>query len=162
MKCCDKADNGYLHLSILCWQFPIILFVNICDRLPRMVPFVQFKKLGKQPRRSVAFSKVAGLPFLNCTVLPNRATHHILLLFSETHLEPTQTSKIELFTKAVNYHHNGFHQLTIFTKSSILNVDWVLNVRFWFYSSIHFMIMEIGNKIMFLIWRNLKSKYILR
>ena len=89
----------------------MILFVSIYDRLPRIVPFVQFKKLGKQPRRSVTFSKVAGLPFLNCTVVPNRATHHILFMLSETHLEPTQTSKIELFTKAVNYLNNGFHQL---------------------------------------------------
>ena len=33
----------------------------ICDALRDLVPFVQFKKCKKHPRRSVNFSKVAGL-----------------------------------------------------------------------------------------------------
>ena len=37
----------------------------ICGALLDLVPFVQFKKRGKHPWRSVNFSKVSG--FLNCT-----------------------------------------------------------------------------------------------
>ena len=47
---------------------------NICDALRDLVLFVQFKKGGKYPWRSVNFSKVAGggdhgcfSRFLNCT-----------------------------------------------------------------------------------------------
>ena len=32
----------------------------ICNALRNLVPFVQFKKRGKHPRRSVTFSKVVG------------------------------------------------------------------------------------------------------
>ena len=32
----------------------------ICNALCNLVPFVQFKKRGKHPRRSVTFSKVVG------------------------------------------------------------------------------------------------------
>ena len=32
----------------------------MCDALPDLVAFVQFKKREKQPWRSVTFSKVAG------------------------------------------------------------------------------------------------------
>ena len=35
-------------------------FLPICDALRDLVPFAQFKKLGKHPWRSVTFSKVAG------------------------------------------------------------------------------------------------------
>ena len=38
-------------------------FMNICDALRDLVPFVQFKKREKDPWRSVTFSKVAG--FIN-------------------------------------------------------------------------------------------------
>ena len=34
--------------------------MNICDALPDLVPFVQFKKREKQPWRSATFSKVSG------------------------------------------------------------------------------------------------------
>ena len=33
---------------------------NICGALRDLVPFAQFKKLGKHPWKSVNFSKVAG------------------------------------------------------------------------------------------------------
>ena len=35
------------------------LQANACDVLRDLVPFVQFKKLGKHPSRSVTFTKVA-------------------------------------------------------------------------------------------------------
>ena len=55
-----------------------------------LVPFVQFKKCEKHPWRSVTFSKPAILlkvtllqggfsRFLNCTMVPNRAKHHIII-----------------------------------------------------------------------------------
>ena len=47
----------------------------ICDALRYLLPFVQFKKREKHPRRSVNFSKVEQM-------VPNRATHHILALLS--------------------------------------------------------------------------------
>ena len=37
----------------------LVLQANVCDVLRDLVPFVQFKKLGKQPSRSVTFTKVA-------------------------------------------------------------------------------------------------------
>ena len=37
-----------------------MFFMNICDVLCDLVPFVQFKKREKDPWRSVTFSKVAG------------------------------------------------------------------------------------------------------
>ena len=80
----------------------------ICDVLLIFVPFVQFKKREKHPRRSVTFSKVAGYKsatLLNVTVLyecfslfkivqivPNRATHHSFLV-NTTYLYALNISK---------------------------------------------------------------------
>ena len=63
-----------------------------CDFLRDLVPFVQFKKREKHQSRSVTLSKVVGFypgtllkvillygcfsRFLNCTIIPNLATHH--------------------------------------------------------------------------------------
>ena len=37
----------------------LVLPANVCDVLRDLVPFVQFKKLGKHPSRSATFTKVA-------------------------------------------------------------------------------------------------------
>ena len=39
----------------------LYIYICICDALPDLVPFAQFKKRNKHPRRSVTFSKVLGL-----------------------------------------------------------------------------------------------------
>ena len=44
-----------------------------------------------------------------------------IVLQRRTYSEPIQTSKIELFVKIIE----GFHLLTIFGKTSILDFDWV-------------------------------------
>ena len=50
--------------------------------------------------------------------LNNSFNYKKLILFPLAYLEPSQTSKMELFMKIVN----GFQQLIIFQKNSILNV----------------------------------------
>ena len=67
-----------------------IFFVNICDALRDLVPFVQYQKREKHPWRKVNFSKVAGLlkltllhvyfsRFLNCTnATKSRNAPHIM------------------------------------------------------------------------------------
>ena len=41
-------------------DFPLVIFIFICDVLRDLVPFAQFQKREKHPWRSVTFSKVAG------------------------------------------------------------------------------------------------------
>ena len=62
------------------------------DGLRDLVPFVQFKKHGKDPWRSVTFS-------YSLQIVPNRATHHRLLVsilllqlrkISRSYLVPTR------------------------------------------------------------------------
>ena len=66
---------------------------NNCGALRKLVPFVQFKKREKHPRRSVSFSKVGSFSlqlyqkyhfsmavfhvFKIVKMVPNCATHHI-------------------------------------------------------------------------------------
>ena len=56
------------------------IWITICDDLRDLVPFVQLKKRKKHPWTSVAFSKVADRK-RNCTMVQNRAKHHIYLKF---------------------------------------------------------------------------------
>ena len=53
-----SCKKGLLYLWIALIILGILTF--ICDALRDLVPFVQFKKREKHPRRSVNFSKVAG------------------------------------------------------------------------------------------------------
>ena len=48
------------NVFILIVRIQNVIFVEICDVLCDLVPFVQFKKREKHPRRSVNFNKVAG------------------------------------------------------------------------------------------------------
>ena len=48
--------NARNRLKRMCLAKSLI----ICDALRNSVPFVQFKKHGKHPRRSATFSKVVG------------------------------------------------------------------------------------------------------
>ena len=48
----------------------------------------------------------------------------------ETYSEPSQVSKIELFSEIVNY----FQPLTILAKSSILMFNWELGIRLCIYN----------------------------
>ena len=47
--------------SLFTFDMPVLEFVNICDVMRNLVPFVQFKKSEKLPWRSVTFSKIATL-----------------------------------------------------------------------------------------------------
>ena len=47
--------------SLFTFDMPVLEFVNICDVMRNLVPFVQFKKREKLPWRSVTFSKIATL-----------------------------------------------------------------------------------------------------
>ena len=75
----------------------VVITLRICDALRDLVPFVQFKKREKHPRRSVTFSEVALLPcnftksntprwvfsrFLNClSDIKSRKVSHIITKF---------------------------------------------------------------------------------
>ena len=48
-----KASDGWIEK----WKKS---YLNACDPLRYLVPFVQFKKREKHPWRSITFSKVAG------------------------------------------------------------------------------------------------------
>ena len=57
-------DRGLCHETVnirnkTCRQ-SLKKYRNICDALPDLVPFVQFKKREKHPWKSVTFSKVAA------------------------------------------------------------------------------------------------------
>ena len=53
-----KVENWYSSSYVQ--YFSKRRFLDICDALRDLVPFVQFKKREKHPRRIVNFSKVAG------------------------------------------------------------------------------------------------------
>ena len=63
-----KIVNGWNPLTTFAkssisdiWQGSEFTLLYICSALRNLVPFVQFKKREKHPRRSVNFNKVAGL-----------------------------------------------------------------------------------------------------
>ena len=60
---------------------------HICDALRDLVPFVQFKKREKHPRRSVNFSKVTG--FKPATLLKLTLLHGVAGLKTATLLKLT-------------------------------------------------------------------------
>ena len=63
-----------------------VTYAVICDALRALVPFVQFKKRGQHPWRSVPFSKVVGL----------RKISHIFSPFNVVNLEALKGSHTKL------------------------------------------------------------------
>ena len=54
-------EIAHVMESLFTFDMPVLEFVNICDVMRNLVPFVQFKKREKLPWRSVTFSKIATL-----------------------------------------------------------------------------------------------------
>ena len=71
-----------------------------------LVPYVQFKKREKHPRRSVNFSKVAGWNVLNCVNgTKSRKASHVCRLqinFPQKSTAPSQYYKLLALTRLVN------------------------------------------------------------
>ena len=77
LDCMLKLLNGRLYLFVekIFFLYGFKSYRNsrkLCDVLPDLVPFVQYKKRKKHPWRSVTFTKVAGLAcnFTKSNILP--------------------------------------------------------------------------------------------